>query len=660
MISILRPIRETSLISANVFESLFIKSLEDILDIVTAPLVEFGDAVLGPWDQPFTYGKAAERFYFVTRGYDFFCPGYECIALAPLFLELRNTSRADIRLLLIAHSAGLYAMEWALLRPLLVPGDLIIAPSMSAKNAILWLCPELAKFVTVIHHPIPFLPRKDLAENENDEKHEIKLVTLSRIEQSKLIHRQIEAVGLLVNRGFNTIRMSIAGSLEDPLTGEPTVYSRSLRAKIKRMKLEKHVFLVGLIRGEEAKAHFLKGARVALNLSNSCEEAFPKASVEPLGMGIPVIACAWDGYVETVGDCGKLIPLTEIAEGFLDVMPEHIAEAIIELLEHPIPADQCIAHAERFLPSVAREKYVTALSRAMKSHPQTEITRDSILEYDGGITDTEGLIGKIACLTPFSWKEIMTFHWEYSKKIRAGWLDVSPDASAGDYEESLRNMIIASIYKPLSYFYAGKIRQKDLNAINLEKMAPHTDSAKKSYQQTGDFWEAIAEAVNSPSIMSSKTACLYEINKNNAVDLLERSLNTMGTESIPLTLVFYYKSKMYSGKNNYEKAYEACVQAIESNELTALHSSLLRELASVCRRWKKPEAALPWLERWLDKFPDEPDSGLVWLEYAYNCFYSDDKREESSSILDNAKKLLGDLQPIRELEYIIRLFRLFA
>lgn len=650
-IKVLRPVRETPLISASVFETLFMTHLGDVLDISPVPLQAFCDEILGPLEAPDTYRRAAERFREYTRDYDFFCPAYECIALAPLFLSLRNTGKSGTRLLFIAHSAGAYAMEWALMRPLLVPGDVIVAPSLCAKKTILFLCPELSPFVNVINHPVNLLPEPRA--DARRETGNIRIVTLGRIDPSKLFHRQIEAVDILRKRGIKNIKMHIAGPLEDPQTGELTIYARSLRAKIKRLKLEDSVFLEGLIDGDREKSNFLSGARLSVNLSNSIEESFPKASVEPLGLGIPVIACYWNGFVETVGNCGKLIPLTEIVEGFLDVPPEHIADAVEELLAHPVPPERCIRRAKMFLPSAAKEKYLAVLSKAVKHHPHHELTGAVAGEYDGMVTDTEGLIGKIACLKPFTWKEMMDFHLDYSKKVRAVWRGHSIKKVSN--EEILRTLVLLSLYTPLAYFYAGRNHEKWTTAVGTADTA---GTAEAGADSRVDLLRRIAGAVGSPSIVSSKIAYIYVLSKNNTAALLAKSLELLENQGLPLRTKNYYRSEVDARFGNYKKAFERYEKENRKESMTCYDSQCLRQIAAICRKWEKPEAALPWLRAWLEKYPDEPDSGSVRMAYAYNLLYSGEEDEtDMDAILGTVGELLGDMPCVKELERAILLSR---
>src|ERR1051325_840296 len=359
MIKILRPTRSAELISARVFDELFARNLASDVDVKSADLLPWFDEVLGPVISPRSLLDASRQFNIATEDFDFFCPGFECISLTPLLLSLRNTSKSRIRLLLIAHAPGAYLLEWALIRPLLVPGDLIIAPSASAASLIDFLCPELNAHVRVIPHPMHALP------HEASETRDC-VVSLGRITPGKLLHRQIEAMGVLRSRGFK-LGMEIAGALNDSPSSTPRVYARSLMVKIRRLHLEEDVKLVGEISEEPEKARFLCRARLLINLSVTIEESFGKSVVEALGLGIPVLATHWDGLPETVGDGGQLLRVSDVGLG-VDVPAEQIADAIEQMLAAPPAPEVCREQASRFSPERVSRLYRAALEEAMDAH----------------------------------------------------------------------------------------------------------------------------------------------------------------------------------------------------------------------------------------------------------------------------------------------------
>ena len=120
MIAVLRPTRTSRLISADVFDALFMQHLKEALSITRVEMVEWCQRIFGEEDAPVSLQQAEDNFRRTVDGYDYFCPGCELIPFAHIFMALRNNSRSNIRLLLIAHAPGAYGMEWARLRPLLL------------------------------------------------------------------------------------------------------------------------------------------------------------------------------------------------------------------------------------------------------------------------------------------------------------------------------------------------------------------------------------------------------------------------------------------------------------------------------------------------------------------------------------------------------------
>jgi hypothetical protein len=73
-------------------------------------------------------------------------------------------------------------------------------------------------------------------------------------------------------------------------------------------------------------------------------------------------------------------------------------------------------------------------------------------------------------------------------------------------------------------------------------------------------------------------------------------------------------------------------------------------LARVGRRLGRPEKPLPQLKRWLDAFPDGPDSGLIWLNLCANAAAAGEAcRETALAAFNRASDLLGDQPALRKL-----------
>jgi glycosyltransferase involved in cell wall biosynthesis len=244
---ILRLSRPTDLLTASVFEELFVEQLGAAVTIRQQPTDAWCRNLFGPPDHPASPGQAARRLADLLKDVDFVAPDFEATALAPLLLALRNRARLATRLLLVTHAPGAWILEWVLLDRLLAPGDVIVAPSRNARDLIEYLAPDLGRFVRVIPHPMRPLPAAAGSALSRG------LVSLSRIHPAKLIHRQVEALDLLRRRGSPPATLDVAGSASQP---EAEAYLRSLRAKVHRLGLDRQVRFVGPILGAVPRPSF--------------------------------------------------------------------------------------------------------------------------------------------------------------------------------------------------------------------------------------------------------------------------------------------------------------------------------------------------------------------------------------------------------------------
>ncbi len=648
MVRILRPTRPTPIVSAGVFEDLFVRHLGRLFDICKKPLEQWCRGVLGPPDHPLSIEEASGRFMEETGEYDFFCPAFECIPLSPIFMALRNLGGSDIRLLLIAHAPGAYAMEWALLQPLLAAGDLIVAPSNSGKATIEYLCPELSPFIRVIHHPIHLLTPEPVDPPSPSQRGIVRVVSMGRIEETKLIHRQIEAVDCLRQRGFKKVRMQIAGPLKDYGTGQLTAYARSLQLKIRRLHLDEQVELLGVLEGETVRAAFLSGARMMLCLSRTVEEAFPKAAVEALGLGIPVVGTCWDGLLETVGPAGILVPFKETRNGKIDVEAAAIAGAMAQLLENPISPAACIKQAEKFLPHHAQAQYSKILAEALGYYPSMEAPVGG--NGEAGPFSSAGLLGGFACLKPFSSQELFRFHWEYAHMIREKWEGRSVDKTC--HGERLYGLVFLSARRPLEYFLAH------LNGQGRFKSHGAAAAVNPPGSENGDdFFARIAWGMKMPdSCRNSREVALAVLYSEGRWDLLEAGLQYMEATGLKSKGLDFLNIYLLLHKGEVTGAYKEFRSKHSMDIITEAEAPLVGQVARICRDMGRPGEALPWLRTWLEKYPDSPDSGEVWLDRAMNAFYcGSGLLSEAAAALERSRELLGETPEVTSMGYSIYL-----
>lgn len=640
MVTVLRPTRKADFISAEVFESLFTKHLEGYLDITIIDMVEWCQLIFGGEEPPLSLQNAEDNFLRHAEGYDYFCPGCELIPQAHIFMALRNRSGANIRLLLIAHAPGAYVMEWAMLRPLLVPGDLIIAPSQSGQETITFLAPELAPFIHVIHHPM--LPLPAVSDAGKPEKKDL-IVTLSRIDKGKLIHRQIEAMAILRDWGYDRLCLEIAGPLEDPATGEMTQYARALRAMIARLKLEGHVKLVGVIYGDHEKARLLARAKMLLYLSVTVEEAYPKASIEALGMGIPVIAAQWDGFIETVGAAGKLVPVrTNALNGRVDVNPAEVADAIEELLHHAPPAHQCREQANIFHPQYMAARYDRVLREALQQRKRLH-TDEARLDQERA-APRDGLLAKNSILRPFLWKELFALSLEYLERVRRVW---KGESFSGPLKFQIcQQLLLTSTQKALEHFLADPAH--DGHIVTFGNDAPLLD-------ESGDFFEQLFSGVFMDTTPDSKEVCLLACTSAGRYDLLDKALSFFQMYQHRSFGVNYLTIELLIEKSQYDQALRMLNEILFNGGSEEFHHIFLRQFAQIGRKIGNPGITLARLQTWLARYPDSPDSGPLWLELAVNAAHSGKEHITTArNAFRSAQNLLGDVPAVAKVEKLIQ------
>ena len=639
MIAVLRPTRTSRLISADVFEALFMQHLKEALSITRVEMVEWCQRIFGEEDAPVSLPQAEDNFRRTVDGYDYFCPGCELIPFAHIFMALRNKSRSNIRLLLIAHAPGAYVMEWALLRPLLLPGDVIIAPSKSGQDTIAFLSPALSPFIRVIHHPMPPLPAEPDA--GKDAATDV-IVTLSRIDRGKLIHRQIEAMALLRERGYDRLSLEIAGPVDDPETGEMTQYARTLAAMISRLKLEDRVKLVGGIYGDHEKARFLARAKMLLYLSNTIEEAYPKSSIEALGMGIPVIATRWNGFMETVGAAGTFVPVRMSANGHVDVTPNDVADAVEEMLHHAPSADLCKEQAAIFAPQAMSARYANVLHDALQERTPLE-GETAALDAECA-APREGLLAKNSILRPFLWKELFALSQEYFERVRRVWK--GEVFSTPLKFQICHQLLLASTQKAVEHVLAGFGHAHHLSSFGDE--SPIVGGSI-------DFFEQLFSGVFMDTTADSKEACLLACKSAGRLDLLEKAFAFFQAHQHRSLGVKYLTIEYLIATQHFDRALHLLNDTVFTGEFEEFHHIFLRQFAQISRKVGTPDIALARLRAWLNKYPDSPDSGVIWLDLALNA--ADSGREHLAAARQahhSARALLGELPALVTVERMIQ------
>ncbi|GJG89796.1 hypothetical protein tb265_49770 [Gemmatimonadetes bacterium T265] len=649
---VLRIRRPSALLTAQAYEQLFDLQLGSTFAVTAVPLVAWCDAVLGPAGAPPDLSAAGRRFAALTADYDYFAPNFECIPLAPLLLAARNRGGARARLLFIAHAAGAYAFEWALLAPLLAPGDVVVAPSESARRTIEFLCPALRPYLHVVHHPMRPLPAGP-ARPRSPVPH---VVSLGRVHALKLVHRQIEALALLRAARRPTPTMDVGGPLDDAGWAGPHPYTRTLADKVRRLGLTERVRFVGAVRGDAAKGAFLSRADALVNLSVTLEESFPKTPVEALGVGVPVLGTDWNGLRDTVGPCGVLVPVRPAGDEFapLDVDPADVADALGALVAAPPAPDRCRAWAAQFGPDVILPRYQAVLDRAAAVG---EAARHAVPAWPHATTPAApaaGLLAHAAPLNALAWGDLFTVHAAWASAVRRGWAGGPRVVTDGD---RLRSVLDAAVTPDLSRFFARGPAAAPAADVAPPHVPSHTPPRATSGPGTAratapvvEISAVLATAAAEPGTLAGRLACVGELLAVGVVADAVRAWERIPHAALAPARRAYWTARLSGASERPQDALSHALRACAAAPLGEHDWPYLRELARCARGAGDPAVALDALREWLRRYPDAQESGPVWLELAVNATRARPAlAAEADDALQHASALLGDIPAVAKL-----------
>jgi hypothetical protein len=256
-----------------------------------------------------------------------------------------------------------------------------------------------------------------------------------------------------------------------------------------------------------------------------------------------------------------------------------------------------------------------------------------------------GLLSATAPLTQFSWNELFRFHLRDVARLRETLAGVThQDASEAD---ALRSLLIVGIRAPLGHFMAG---------MGIGEMGRPEGSLKISARHGNDFFNKVATAGMSRATLSSRLACLSLMASTGRIEQLLIGLQTMHAEGLRSWGTRHLEIEMLRYEGAYQRAFQMSIEQEEPSFWGELAAPRLRQLAAICREWRLPGMALPWLREWLDRFPDSPDSGLVWLDRSVNPVgLGPDLLGEARQAFETARVLLGTSVRLSELEsWILR------
>lgn len=219
-----------------------------------------------------------------------------------------------------------------------------------ADNHFLCISEDIREYVIRLFAPradrIKVLPNAiDLrrfkpAEKPKKDADKIRLVTIGSLMSYKNQQAQLDVMARLTGKGYNNVHLNIIG--EGPQ--RPV-----LEQKIKRLKLEGHVRLMGYVdRPEEV----LRESDIYLHTAT--QEPFGLVLVEAMACGLPVVAYDAGGNRELVrnGENGYLVRKNDI---------KRMTEAVVQLIEVQAIREKLQTNALAYSQQFGIDKYVEEL-----------------------------------------------------------------------------------------------------------------------------------------------------------------------------------------------------------------------------------------------------------------------------------------------------------
>jgi hypothetical protein len=578
------------LVSARTFEDAFTGGLheagvlvergrlEDLLDV---------SSILGPRSvagtSP-TIAAAADQFARATADYDVICPDYEHLATTPMLMALRNVAQSDVSFCFIAHSPAVYALDFALLSRLITPRDAIVAPTPFARDVIAHLNVDLAGHVEIIAHPLPRDLLTALERAPNHDGDSTTLLTLSRITPTKLVHRQIDALAMLTDRGRADIDLCIAGPTNNPKTGRPTPYASALRAQARRLGISSRVTLAGDVQHDE-KAALLRSCAGVVNLSVTLEESYGKTVAEARCAGVPVVVTRWDGLPDVAGPDAFLVDVRpDQRTGDLDIDPAELADAMAAATDSRRADREHTACARAAVdPRAAGTAYRRLMDQHRRREPAFPDTSADLEDPTVPAAPSAGLLASTAPVPLLSWGQLFSM---YVTDLPAHVPSLA-DFGSTPGSRGIRSLLNRACASPLESRYRHDPWAPEHSLDNAS-----TDTLGLP----GDLSDLTAHALDiAAATTASQFTCIMATDKSQLpsdLELVRRHFDDSGLRAIAVA----------AHTEAYDEALTRCVGLLD--ELNASSYLVLKPLARISLHLNRPNDAVALVRGWVESHPD--------------------------------------------------------
>jgi hypothetical protein len=203
--------------------------------------------------------------------------------------------------------------------------------------------------------------------------------------------------------------------------------------------------------------------------------------------------------------------------------------------------------------------------------------------------------------------------------------------SAPDTGSQLRTVLLNGTRWAVERFLAG-----------IPSTVDPASRARARVGQTDDFVACLAQAAAHDATLPSRLACLATVSAAGRRGALVFGLDQLEREGHHSPGMHFLQAEAACLAGHWDAAFSRGLQDLDLTKDDEVTAFRLRQLARIARSCGQPERALPWLARWLDRFPDSPDSGAVWLDRCLNASQAGGHHlTEAGVALDRASDLLG-------------------
>jgi len=245
---------------------------------------------------------------------------------------LREQNALDVKFIVVLHTVYAWAGLLLYTLPLIKPGDIVLAPSESAKRSLLRMSPRTD--VHVVRYCLDIRAIQETVATVGDTGLSHDIVYMGRLVPPKGLELLLDCMPA-IRRKVGDIRLNIVGPLSGGSMGDQPVspFVADLQRAAGRGALDGHVVFHGARFGPD-KYRVLAASRLFVYPTSYTGETAAFSVIEAMTCGLPVVATRHGGIDELVtdGENGRLVDLRFDDRGAAVVENEQIVEAVTDML----------------------------------------------------------------------------------------------------------------------------------------------------------------------------------------------------------------------------------------------------------------------------------------------------------------------------------------